>query len=479
MSLALKDQADDITRLTLVEAAAALRDGSLSAQAYAAALLTRAHDRRDLNAFITVEAVRVLEAAEKADKQRSSGAELGPLHGVPIAVKDSMSTFDMPTSVGTKALRSFRPQHDAAVVAACRAAGAIIFGKNNLVELSYGLTGVNEHHGNARNPHNVERVTGGSSSGAGAAVSGRLVPAALGGDTVGSIRVPASFCGIVGFRPTTGRWPGRGIAPIAGTLDTAGPMSRSVEDCILLDAVVTGAPIPDLETPSDLSGVRLGYAPRQFLDLLDEEIEAAFWQSVDKLKAAGVVFVEVDLGSDFTSIAEGANWPIFFHETKPHLSQFLASANAPAGFDDIYNAIGSNLKDLWTDFVLPDGKSYFPSAAYQHSIEFLRPTLRRRYREAFDANGIEALVFPTTPLVAPPSNTGDEVIIGGRKVSYLNIAKNTFPSSCAALPGITIPMGASSDGMPIGLELDGPHESDARLLQIAWAVSQALGSSSH
>jgi Asp-tRNA(Asn)/Glu-tRNA(Gln) amidotransferase A subunit family amidase len=143
-------------------------------------------------------------------------------------------TRGLKTSFGTKLLKDYVPDADAAVVAALKSSGAIVFGKNNLVEMSYGLTGLNAHHGQPRNPYDMNRVTGGSSSGA-AAVAARLVPAALGGDTVGSIRVPASFCGVVGFKPTPGRWSADGVAPISHTLDTPGVLARSVEDCALID----------------------------------------------------------------------------------------------------------------------------------------------------------------------------------------------------------------------------------------------------
>jgi indoleacetamide hydrolase len=202
MSRASEHPSDDFHELTVTAAATAIRDGSLTAQDYAGALLSRSRKQADLNAFITLQPDAVLEAAAKVDQHRKSGKAMGPLHGVPIGIKDSMCTFDLPTSIGTQVLAGFNPGKDAAVVAAVRAAGAILFGKNNLVEMSYGLTGVNEHHGQAKNPYDKGRLTGGSSSGAGASVGGRLIPAALGGDTVGSIRVPASLCGVVGFRPT-------------------------------------------------------------------------------------------------------------------------------------------------------------------------------------------------------------------------------------------------------------------------------------
>ena len=172
----------------------------------------------------------MLAAARHADKARAAGST-APLLGVPLGVKDSYATRGLRTTLGTGILGSFRPNEDAEIVSAIKDAGGIVFGKNNLVEMSYGLTGNNINYGQVKNPYSYEHVAGGSSSGSGASVAARIVPAALGGDTVGSIRVPASLCGVVGFKPTTGRWSRDGVAPISHTLDTTGVLARTVEDC--------------------------------------------------------------------------------------------------------------------------------------------------------------------------------------------------------------------------------------------------------
>src|SRR5471030_727352 len=477
MSKIFENSSSALHDLTAAAAAAAIKDGSLTAEAYATALLHRSRAYADLNAFITINDDLVMEAALTADRQRKAGQELGPLHGVPIAIKDSMNTADLPTSIGTKVLAGFRPKNDAAIVATLRASGAIIFGKNNLVEMSYGLTGLNQHYGQAKNPYDITRVTGGSSGGAGASVAARLVPAAFGGDTVGSIRVPASFSGVVGFRPSTGRWAGTGVAPIANTFDTPGPMARSVADMALLDAVVTGSSLSLASSSAkSLKGVRFGFAPQTHLDLVDQEVERTFYESLAKLKDAGAEVVEIDLGADFQTLAYQANWPIFFHETMPHVTGYLKEIQAPVSFDDIYKGLGANVDFFWSDAVVPGAPNYVSVADYQHSLNVLRPSLQQRYADAFRANGIEAILFPTTPLVAPPIGTSSVVTIAGKEVPALNIAKNVFASSCAGLPGISIPMGLSSGGLPIGLELDGKAGDDVRLLDIAALVSSVLGS---
>jgi mandelamide amidase len=474
MTDSVDNRSSTLYDLSATEAAKAIKQGALTAETYAMALLQRSKEQSHLAAFITLDPEKVIEAAVRADQHQKRGNPLGLLHGVPIAIKDSMQTYDLPTSVGTRVLADFRPTQDATIVATLRQAGAIVFGKNNLVEMSYGLTGVNDHHGRAKNPYDIEKVTGGSSSGAGASVAARIVPAAIGGDTVGSIRVPASFCGIVGFRPTTGRWVGRGIAPISHTFDTAGPMTRTVEDAALLDAVITGRTLAHRKL-SDLRGVRLGFAPRQYLDLVDGEVEQAFRQALLKLADAGAEIVEVDLGNDFSNLAYEANWPIFFRETRPHVTQFLEEAGSPVTFQELYDGLGPYVKYFWTDGVLDSSPNAVSESAYMHSMNTLRPALKSRYAEAFGAGQIDALIFPTTPIVAPSAEAGNEVDIAGKVVSVLTIAKNTFPSSCAGLPGITVPVGLSTNGMPIGLEIDGRQGDDVRLLDISAKISEIFG----
>lgn len=461
--------------LSITDAAAAIRTGYVTASDYAAALLKRAYALSDLRAFVTLDEHTILEAARQADLERQAGKELGPLHGVPVAIKDSFNTRDMPTSFGTKVLATHQPSEDAAVVKLMREAGAILFGKNNLVEMSYGLTGLNAHYGQVKNPYDLTRVTGGSSSGAGASVAARIVPAALGGDTVGSIRVPSSLCGVVGFRPTTGRWPGRGIAPISHTLDTPGPMTRTVEDCALLDAVATGRTLTYKPLVRNLKGLRFGFAPKQHLDLIDPEVEACFHGTLNRLRDAGAVIVEIDLGEDFATLAYQANWPIFFAETMPHVSEFLKEQRIPVSFEEIYDGLGQNVKAFWGDRVVADSPNAISKETYHTALNIQRATLQRRYADAYRSNQIAALLFPTTPTVAPLIDEQVPFAIAGQIVDRLLLAKNVFPSSCAGLPGISLPVGLSSSGLPIGMEIDGPWGSDETILDIAARVFSITG----
>src|SRR5947209_2612740 len=237
-------------------AADAVRNGEQTAEALAEALLARCAAASPLNAFISLEADRLRAAARAADQRRQRGERLGPLHGVPLALKDNIDTADFPTTGGTPALAAHRPKRNAPIVQHLLDAGAIVLGKTNLQELAFGPTNNNAAFGPARNPYDPTRIPGGSSGGTAVAVSARLAPGGLGSDTGGSVRIPAALCGLVGFRPTTLRWSQVGVVPISHTRDTVGPITRSVGDCILLDGIVTGGPLEI--APASLRGLRLG-----------------------------------------------------------------------------------------------------------------------------------------------------------------------------------------------------------------------------
>lgn len=466
--------ADPLAELGVAAAAAAIRNGDISSEAYTTTLLRRAREQADLNAFITIDEAAALAAARAADKSRAAGAA-GPLLGVPLGIKDSYLTRGLRTTLGVQNLGSFVPDEDADVVSAIKAAGGIVFGKNNLVEMSYGLTGHNGAYGQVKNPHDRDRITGGSSSGAGASVAARLVPAALGGDTVGSIRVPASLCGVVGFKPTTGRWSGNGVAPISHTLDTTGVLARHVEDCALIDQIVTNEPETARHGPSDLRGVRFAYAPRHYLDLVEPEIEAHFRDTLRRLRDAGAEVVEVDLGDDFSALAETLTWNLFFRETMAAVSDFLDRHRIPTSFDDIHAALKPELKEAWSHVVVPNGPGFMPESSYEAALSVDRPELQRRFDDAFRRSGAEALLFPTTPSTAPLIEHQFKFAIAGQEVSYLALAKHTVPASGAGLPGISLPTGFLESRLPIGLEMDGAPGGDRRLLDLARRVEAAVG----
>ncbi|WP_454741741.1 amidase family protein [Cupriavidus necator] len=463
----------ELHELGLATAARAMRNGEISSEAYVGKLLERAREHADLKAFITIDDASALEAARQADRLLRAGRS-APLLGVPLAVKDSYLTKGLTTTVGTSVLAGFKPTRDAEAIAGVKDAGAIIFGKNNLVEMSYGLTGLNAHHGQVKNPYNKANVTGGSSSGAGASVAARIVPAALGGDTVGSIRVPASLCGVVGYKPTPGRWPAKGVAPISDTLDTTGLLARSVEDCELMDAVFTRSPVHSADVSGNLKGVKFAYAPRQYLADVDGEVDRAFRETLRQLKDAGAELVEVDLGGDFLALADSTTWPIFFHETMPAVRRFLAANELPVSFEQVYAGLGENIRSGWSHFVVPSGAGYVSDEKYLAALNVDRQELSRRLA-AIAFGQADALLFPTTPCVAARIENQWKFQVGGKDVTDLFLSRNTHPSSSAGVPGISIPMALNSEGLPLGLELDAAAGRDRELLTLARRVEQVIG----
>jgi indoleacetamide hydrolase len=459
-------QDNELAELGVAAAAAAIRNGDITAESYAAALLRRARKYSDLNSFITIDEHAVLAAAREADKARAAGSS-APFLGVPIGVKDSYATRGLRTTLGVGTLGSFVPAEDADVVGAIKDAGGIVFGKNNLVEMSFGLTGDNSRYGQVKNPYGHDHVPGGSSSGSAAAVAARIVPAALGGDTVGSIRVPASLCGVVGFKPTTGRWPGGGVAPISHTLDTTGVLARSVEDCALIDQVAAlGETAPSADR-SDLKGARFAYAPGQYMKSIGPETEAHFKDALLRLRDAGADVVEIDLGEDFSPLADRLTWNLFFRETMEAVSEFLRRNDFPVSFDEIYNELKPELKEVWSQLVLPSGPGFISQEAYAATLSVDRPELQRRLARVFTHSGFDALLFPTTPCAAPLIEHRSRFTVAGEEVSELFLAKNTVPTSGAGLPGISIPVGLTGHGLPVGIEIDGAHGQDRKLLDLA------------
>jgi Asp-tRNA(Asn)/Glu-tRNA(Gln) amidotransferase A subunit family amidase len=284
---------NELLEIGATDAVAAMKRGDITAERYAATLLERCEAGKRLDAFITLDPARVEAAAREADRRRASGETLGPLHGLPIPIKDSVNTKELPTTAGTPGFRTFRPKEDAPVVRALTQAGGIVLGKTNLHELSLGWTRPNQAFGPVRNPYDPTRIPGGSSGGTAAAVAARMAPLGVAEDTEGSIRVPAALCGIAGFRPTTGRYPSGGVAPITPLFDQVGPHARSVADLVLFDQVVAreAAPIAALA----LKGIRLGVSRGYYFEDLDPKVERIMAEALKKLTDAGVELVETEV----------------------------------------------------------------------------------------------------------------------------------------------------------------------------------------
>ena len=283
----------DYTQLSARSAVAAMLQGDITAEAYAGALIFQSRKFRDLNAFVALDEDKFLEAAHGADLRRARGVRLGPLQGLPIAVKDNIEFAALPTTAGTPALALHRPKRNAVVVQALLGAGALVMGKTNLHEIAYGLTSNNYHTGAVRNPYDKTLIAGGSSGGTAAALAARMAPAGLGSDTGGSVRHPAAMCGIAGLRPSTGRYSLAGVLPLSSTRDTVGPMARGVDDLILLDDAITGETAPVKPTP--LKGLRLGIPRRHYYEHLDSEVAPVIEVALSRLADLGAVLVDADI----------------------------------------------------------------------------------------------------------------------------------------------------------------------------------------
>ncbi len=459
----------DLAALTISDAATALRRGEFSAEAYAEALLAKASAGAALNAFIHHDPAQVHADACAADAARDRSAPLGALHGIPLALKDNLDTAAMPTTGGTPGLRGHRPARNGVVVQKLLDAGAIVFGKTNLHELAYGITNNNAAFGAARNPYDPTRIPGASSGGVGVAVAARMAPGGIGSDTGGSVRIPAALCGIVGFRPTTGRWSQAGIVPISHTRDTAGPMTRSVADCVLLDAVVTGSHAAAALT---LKGLRLGVPRAHFWAPLDAEVARLMEGVLAALKEAGAVLVEADI-PDAGRLDAEAGFPIALYETVVDLDAYLAGHGSAMKYAQLVAQCAS--PDVAGLLQSLHGEGAIPEAAYRHALTVLRPQLQAAYRDHFKQQGIAALVFPTTPLAAAPIGDDETVDMNGERVpTFPTFIRNSSPGSVAGIPGISLPAAMTLSGLPLGLELDGPEGSDASLLAIARAVEAML-----
>jgi mandelamide amidase len=464
--------ADEMITLSAVAAVSAMKAGRFTALAYAEALLARCAKGADLNAFITLDPEAVRTAARAADARRLAGEALGLMHGLPIPVKDSVNTFDLPTTAGTAGLRDFIPNADATAITRLRAAGAIVLGKTNLHELSLGWTSNNLAFGPVRNPWDRTRIPGGSSGGSAAAVAAGMAPIAVAEDTEGSIRVPAAMCGIAGFRPTTGRYPTDGCAPISALFDQIGPVARDVGDLALFDAVMTGEDAP-LTVPS-LQGLRLGIARDYYFAGLDPAVAAVAADVLQRLAGAGVTIVEADLPG-LGALVDAITLAVQVHDVVPALTEWMAASGASISFDEMLRQVSPDVLALLQHFSLPRAPLAIPEAVYEQARDVHLPALRAMMADWFAAHRVDAMLLPAAMIVAAPIGEDQVVSISGEEISFTTaISRNIAPGSTAGLPGLVLPAGLAH-GLPVAIELDGPAGSDRRLLGIGLAIEELLG----
>jgi aspartyl-tRNA(Asn)/glutamyl-tRNA(Gln) amidotransferase subunit A len=455
----------DLTTLTIAESSRRIARRELSPVELTQAALERIERLNPrLNAFITVLGDQAIEIAKAAEREIMAGKIRGPLHGIPIALKDLCATRGIRTTAGSKILSDDIPTEDATVTVRLTQAGTILLGKLQMNEFAYGPDGDNLHYGPVHNPWDFERITGGSSSGSGAAVAASLCLGALGTDTGGSIRIPSALCGIVGIKPTYGRVSRYGITPLSWSLDHAGPMAKAVEDGALLLQTMAGhdgkdpstvrLPVPDYAAAltGDVRGVRIGVPREYFFELLDPEVERAVRQALEILKGLGASVQEV-------------SWPTLRHTTLAALVIVLAEASA--------------FHERW---IRTQAQAYHPEIAMRLKWGLLLPASaylkaqRLRVLICRDAarlwSQVDVLVTPATLMPAPRSRE-THIRLGGREVSTREaLLRLMRPFNLTGLPAIAVPCGFTASGLPIGLQIAGKPFDEATVLRAAHAYEQ-------
>ena len=446
-------------RWTISRVAPFLRKGKISPVELTEAFLGRISRLQPrLNAFITVTAELARKQARQAEREIMKGEYRGPLHGVPISLKDLFYTAGVRTTGGSKILRRFIPRENAAVVDRLFAAGAILLGKTNLHEFAYGVTTDNPHYGPVHNPWDLERVSGGSSGGSAAAVSAGLGIASLGTDTGGSIRIPSAACGVVGLKPTRGLVPLHGVIPLASSLDHVGPICRSVEDAaLMMEAIVApgGPKAARLFTPTLRRGVkkiRVGIPRQYFFDRLQKEVREFVFTACAALGHLGAELREVDL----KGMQEVA-----------HLVGVITVGEALAYH---WKWLQTRAQDYGKDV-----RGRMEGNKNQRTVEYLQAQEKRRlYTESFVKvfDAVDVLAVPTLPVLPPL--LGQKEISWGRKKEDVRAAllRMTRPGNLTGLSAISLPCGFTAGSLPVGLQLIGRHYGEPTVLQVAYAYEQ-------
>ena len=478
-----------LTDLTMAAALDGLARGAFSARELAEAHVRAVEAAHALNAFITETPERALVMAEASDARRRKG-EAGAMDGLPVAIKDLFCTEGVLTTAGSHILDGFVPPYESTVTAKLWRAGAVLLGKANLDEFAMGSSNMTSYYGPVENPwkragDNRPLVPGGSSGGSAAAVAARLALGATGTDTGGSIRQPASFCGIVGLKPTYGRCSRWGIVAFASSLDQAGPLARTVEDAAIMlgamaghdpkDSTSADLPVPDYRAAlsGDIRGLRVGIPKEYRVDGMPAEIEALWARGVDWLKAAGAETLEVSL--PHTKYALPTYYIIAPAEASSNLARYdgvrYGLRVAGDSLDAMYEAtraagFGAEVKRrvLIGTYVLSAG--YYD--AYYLKAQRLRSLILRDFTTAFER--VDVLLTPATPSAA---------FAAGEKMDdpiamYLNDVF-TVPVNLAGLPGISVPAGLTADGLPLGLQLIGRAFDEATVLKVAQVLETAAG----
>jgi aspartyl-tRNA(Asn)/glutamyl-tRNA(Gln) amidotransferase subunit A len=473
---------------------AQLNAGAVTSEQVARTYLDRAEKLGRLNVFVHLEPEVVLAQARAVDAKRKAGQRLGPLAGVPVAIKDVLCVDGEPTTCGSRMLRRYRPPYDATVIARLKAADAVLFGKTNMDEFAMGSSTENSSYGPTRNPWDESRIPGGSSGGSAAAVAADLAPVSLGSDTGGSIRQPAALCGIVGLKPTYGRVSRYGLVAYASSLDQIGPFAHDLADTALLlkaisgrdplDSTSVGTPVPDypaaLDTPPDT--LRVGLVREFFGEGLDPEVDAAIHEAVRVYESAGATVKEVSLPHSKYGIP--AYYVVAPAECSSNLARYDGTIYGHRAEDFSPKYPGEERLAPMVQMMMASRAEGFGaevkrrimlgtfalSAGYADQYYNQALKVRRLIRNDFDAafKEVDVLLGPTSPTAAfrLGERTADPLAM------YLSDIY-TITANLAGIPGLSVPCGFTTSGLPIGLQLLAPAFAEETLLRTARVFERA------
>jgi aspartyl-tRNA(Asn)/glutamyl-tRNA(Gln) amidotransferase subunit A len=475
------------TPKSLAELRSAIASGRLKATELAAEYYQRIELKNPrLNVYLSLTKERALAQAARVDAAAAKGDPLGPLAGIPLGIKDVLVMQGAPATAGSKILQGYKPPYDATAVTRLEAAGAVLLGKINCDEFAMGSSNENSAYGPVRNPVAPDRVPGGSSGGSAAAVAANMAVATLGSDTGGSIRQPASFCGVVGVLPTYGRVSRYGLIAFASSLDRIGPFAANVRDAATLLGVIAGhdpkdatsspAPVPDYAAESDkpVAGLRIGVPAEYFGEGLDPEVRAAVESGIDALKAAGCTIQPIALPT--TKYAIPAYYLVATAEASANLARFDGvrygyRSPASATLSDMYRhsrdeGFGAEVKRriLLGTYALSAG--YYD--AYYLKAQQVRRLLAEEFLRAFAE--VDAIVTPTSPI--PPFKLGEK---SGDPLAMYLADIDTVTASLAGICGVSVPCGATASGLPVGMQVLAAHLQESTAFRVARAVEAFQG----
>ena len=474
----------ELYKLTAIEVSEKIRSGDLSAEEYLYSILERIkHVEGEIHAFVTVVEENALETAREIDRKVKRGEDLGSLAGVVVAVKDNICTRGIRTTCSSRMLENFVPPYDATVIERLKAADAIIIGKTNMDEFAMGSTTETSYFGVTRNPWSLNKVPGGSSGGSAAAVIAEETTVALGSDTGGSIRCPASYCSVVGLKPTYGLVSRYGLISYANSLEQIGPLTRSVEDCALLLSVISGhdsrdstsvdLPAKDyLKNLDDMRDIKIGLPHEFFGEGVEDDVKDAVLKAIGKLEDLGASCLEISL--PMMKYALAAYYIIAMSEASSNLARYdglrygYRDENARGSFDEVFSknrreGFGAEVRRR---IILG---TYALSAGYfeQYYIKALkiRTLIRRDFEKAL--KDVDVIVGPTMPLL--PFNIGEK-IDDPLKLYMCDIL--TVPANLTGCPAISIPCGFKN-GLPVGMQIIGRPFDEDTILKVAYAFEQS------